>query len=535
MTQELPRFLNQPRLEQASMPTAGAASRPRRSARTTWGGRVERLLLGLATVWLATLLVPRQSFAQQPANVGLEASEEIFSLLAALNAAGYDTGLAAGTVDETREDVRSELAQRNLPVLPQLQKFYSDHRIAGNSGAELGQYLSLGLLLGPPPDFHLTVPTSDLPPDAKAVAGLVPLLKKFYAEANLVELWRKFQPCYNAEISRYSEPVRSAVTLTDAYLRFPSGAYLGRKYSIVMCLLGAPEEVQARIYGQDYYLLVTPSQGLKIPEIRHQYLHFLLDPLALKYASEIHQKEALLRWARPAPMLGQDFKDDFSLLLSECLIRAVELRIDKTPKAAAEKSVTEMAASGLILVPYFYGVLPGYEQQEASMNVFYKDLVLGIDLGREKKRLASVKFTPARPASALKPEAEALSEETRLLNQGDNLVFENRLPEAKAVFEMVLEKINPQSERALFGLGLVASNTRKPNLAEGYFRKTLETAHDQRLVTWSHVYLGRIYDLKGERRKALEQYRAASLTAGSYPEALRAVESGMARPFGSSD
>ena len=97
----------------------------------------------------------------------------------------------------------------------------------------------------------------------------------------------------------------------------------------------------------------------------------------------------------------------------------------------------------------------------------------------------------------------------------------------------VLERIDPRSERALFGMAVVASNTRKPDLAEDYFLRTLEAARDLRIATWARIYLGRLYDLKGRRQEALEQYRAASLTASSYPEALRAVQVGLQRPSGS--
>ena len=51
--------------------------------------------------------------------------------------------------------------------------------------------------------------------------------------------------------------------------------------------------------------------------------------------------------------------------------------------------------------------------------------------------------------------------------------------------------------------------------------------------TWGQIYLGCLDDISGEREKALAEYRAASLTAGSYPEALRAVQSGLSKPFGS--
>lgn len=486
-----------------------------------------------AVVVLLALLVlaaPSATLAQEPSNVSLDSNEQIFSVLAALNAAGYDTGLGAATGDKTRDEVRAKLAKKDIAVLPELKKFYEEHRIA-DSGTDLGQYVSLALLLGPPPKFALTVQASDLPPDAKKVAGLIPLLRKFYEEANLVAVWSSVQPDYQAAIERYSEPVRHSIELTDAYLRFPSGAYLGRKYSIDLCLLGSPDQVQARIYGSNYFLVVTPSKQLKVSEIRHQYLHFLLDPLAIKYAAEIHQKAPLLKFAREAPTLGQDFKDDFSLLLTECLIRAVELRMDRTPAQAASKSVNELTAAGLILVPHFYDMLVGYEKQESSLSVFYRNMVEAIDIGQVQGQLASVEFTP-RPAPPENAPQPGASELERLLDQGDNAIYENKYPEARAAFQTVLDKFDATNERALFGLAVVASNTRKPDTAEDYFRKVVETAGDVRLVTWSHIYLGRLYDLKGERTQALKQYRAASLTAARYPEALRAVQSGLAYPFG---
>lgn len=486
---------------------------------------VSCLLLGLLFLPFAR--------AQQSANVILDSNEQLFCALAALNAAGYDTGVGMNTGNDTREQVRALLAKKKLPVLAELEKFYAAHREGNDAGADLGQYVSLTLLLGPPPDFRLTVPQTDLPPDAKSVMGLVPILARFYKEADLIDLWVNLQPRSQAEVERYSDVVRKTITLADAYFRFPSGAYLGRTYTIYLDLMGAPEQVQARIYGSNYFLVVTPSKILKINEIRHQYLHFLLDPLAVKYASEIKQKSALSSKAREAPGLAADFKEDFALLVTECLIRAAELRMDKRPKAEAQKSVIELTASGLILVPYFYEALLDYEEQEATMNVFYKQMILGIDLRQELKRLAAVKFAP--PPVPEKAAAPAQSEGARLLDQGDNLIYRARYNEARAVFQTVLEKFDPKSERALFGLAVVASNTRKPDLAEEYFQKTLELARDLRLATWSRIYLGRLYDLRGKRQEALGQYRAASLTAGPYPEALRAVQSGLQRPFGSKE
>jgi tetratricopeptide (TPR) repeat protein len=470
--------------------------------------------------------VPLSSWAQQ-GKVLVESSEQLFCVLAALNDAGYDTGVEIETDSKAREALREALAGRQVPVLPDIRNFYEAHKIAGDPGRDLGQYISLALLLGPPPDFKLTVAQGDLPPDAKNVAGLLPLLKVFYKQADLLDLWARASVDSQSAIERYAAPVRRSIELTDAYLRFPAGAYLGRTYTIYLDLLGAPNQVQARIYGSNYYLVITPSKKLRIDYIRYYYLHFLIDPMAVKYAPEIHHAIALEALARKAPALRADFKDDFSLLVNECLIRAIELRMDKLPEAQATKQVQQLLASGFILVPYFYNFLQQYEKQDASMSLYYQQMIEGIHPDKIMGNLAGVHFTKPPVQAAAAPE---LSAKDRLLDQGDNDIYAGKYDEAKAAFEEVL-KTDPKSERALFGMAVAAGNTRKPDLARKYFEETLSAAHDLRIVTWSHIYLGRLDDINGDRKKALAQYHAASLTAGAYPEALRAVQNGLQMPF----
>jgi tetratricopeptide (TPR) repeat protein len=476
--------------------------------------------------WICT---PR-ALAQQAGNVSLQANEQIFSVLAALNAAGYDAGLGSETPSSPRLEARAWVSGHSPEVLPAITRYYAGHHLE-DPAADLGQYISLALLLGPAPDFKFAVADADLPPDAHAIKDLVPLLQRFYKEADLEGLWGKLQPKYEAAIASLSDPVRRMIAASDAYLRFPSGAYLGRNCTINLNLLGASGEVQARTYGENYYLVVGRSPELHLADIRHQYLHFLLDPLAVKYAIEIHQKEGLASLARPAPALGRDFKADFSLLLTECLIRAVELRMDRP--ARPQETINELTNAGLILVPYFYEALGDYAKQDASMNVFYRQMVLGITPAEERKRLANVRFSSAPAAPAAVHPAPAATEEDRLLDQADDLIYQGRYLEAKDAFQNVLDHVDVHSERALFGLAVIASNSRKPDTAEEYFKKTLEAARGLRIVTWSHIYLGRLYDVEDRRKDALDQYRAAAVTAAAFPEALRAAQSGLAQPFGS--
>ncbi len=471
------------------------------------------------------------SRAQQAGGVRLDSNEQLFAILAARIAAGVEPASSSEASLETRNQVSAFLGRKKIPVSAELRALFLEKQAGASSGDDLGQYVSLALLMGPPPDYKLTAPQADLPPDAKKLLGLLPLLKSFYDQANLTDLWAQMQPQIQEEINRQSPVIRRTIERSDAYLRFPSGDYLGRTYAIFLSPLGTPEQVHARIYGQNYYLVVTPSAEPKIAEIRHQYLHFLLDPLAIRYAREIQQKAELKVLTRPAPLLGSDFKEDFTLFVIECLIRAAELRMDKRPADEAERSLRDLAASGFILAPYFYSSLVEYEKQDAAMSIALKEMIERINPAQEKVKAAKVEFAPKAeaPAAAV---TLAMSEEELLLRQGENLIAEGKYPEARSAFKTVLETINDKSERALFGMAVVASNTRKPGLAEDYFRKTLEAAQNLWIVTWSHIYLGRLYDLQNDRQRALAQYRAASLTAGSFPDAWRAAQDGMQRPFG---
>ena len=488
----------------------------------------------LIAAFLAAVMAPTPARSQAAGNVLLESNEQLFCVLAALNAAGYDAGMGSSGAGETRRMVREYLQAQNPAILPELKKFYDDHRVKDDPARDLGQYISLALLVGSPPDFKLLVPNEEVPPDARDVMGFLPLLRTFYAQTKMQVIWGHVQRPYDEAVARYTDEVRQSFVVSEGYMRFPSGGYLGRTYAIYIDLMGAPEQVHARIYGLNYFLVITPSRDLKLNEIRFQYLHFLLDPLAAKYGAEIDQKVALRTYAMQAPLLGLDFKEDFSLLVTECLIRALELRMDKVPAADAQKRLDELTSQGLILIHYFYESLQVFEHQQESMTVYYKPMILAIDTHAEARRLFPVHFETHAPAVVAKTApAPVQSEEQRLLEQADDQFFQGKYLEAKTSYHTVLDKDNPNSERAIYGLAMVYANTRKPDLAEEYFQKALATAHDLRIITWSHIYMGRLDDLNGKRDAALVQYHAALLTAAAYPMALRAAQSGMEAPFGS--
>jgi hypothetical protein len=340
-------------------------------------------ILSLAAVCLLTL-----SGLRAAENLQLGASENLFAVLAAANAAGYDEGVSLPDNSPLRQQLRDYIAKQNLPVLPELKLFYRKHLLK-NGVQDLSQYISYALSVAGPPDFAWRTRDVDVPPDAMALAGFTPLLIEFYRQANLAELWNRSRPAYDKEMEKYHSPLVSTTSSVDGYLRVSAGGYLGRRFQVFVDLLGAPEQVQTRNYGDDAFVIVTPSEKPRIFDIRHAYLHFELDPITIKYGVELDQKRSLIDFAQTAP-LESNFKSDFVLLADESLIKAVESRLDKNPA-----EIDQAARQGYILAPFFSEQLPVFEKQQQGMRFYLADMIAAIDLKREDTRIAAIKFDAA--------------------------------------------------------------------------------------------------------------------------------------------
>src|SRR5262249_49684461 len=92
--------------------------------------------------------------------------------------------------------------------------------------------------------------------------------------------------------------------------------------------------------------------------------------------------------------LSSSFKYDISLMVNECLIRAIETRtsIPKSNESARIASVQRSVQEGFVLTRYFYEALGGFEKESIGMKDAYGNLLHGIDLERERKRAREVAF-----------------------------------------------------------------------------------------------------------------------------------------------
>jgi cytochrome c-type biogenesis protein CcmH/NrfG len=72
---------------------------------------------------------------------------------------------------------------------------------------------------------------------------------------------------------------------------------------------------------------------------------------------------------------------------------------------------------------------------------------------------------------------------------------------------------------------------KQPELAETLFQQALKSSPDESTAAWTHVYLGRLADLAGERDQATSHYKAVLALPGAPSGARQAAEEGLKKAF----
>jgi tetratricopeptide (TPR) repeat protein len=461
----------------------------------------------------------------------LDASPSLFTVMAAINAVGYKAENASTANHPLREAMQKELAKRNIPSLPAIKDFFDKHRKRTDS-AELGQYISFALSCSGPPSFEFTQREVEIPPDAAAMRDLSRLMAAFYKEADIEALWKAYQPIIDRYLERYHEPVTNTVLLVNSYLRQMTSGFKNRRFQIYIELQAAPNQIQTRSYADNYTVVITPSAEPRIFDVRHGYLHYLLDPMSTYNQEILNRKKSLIDHALRSQALSDAYKEDWLLLVTESLIKAVESRLDHKPAV-----IQEALKEGYILAPYFAEALPIYEKQETGMLLYYKEMIQAIDLIKEDKRLTTVEFNKESAARPLvktppPPPEPPVTGAAKTLKDAEEAFGERRLDKAKQLFQSVLQQTDklPQHASAYYGLGRIALlesaaaktvEDKEKNLddAERLFQKSLDCEPDPFDRGWDTVYLGRLAIAEGDKEKALKLLNSVLTMEGATDKA----------------
>ena len=235
-----------------------------------------------------------------------------------------------------------------------------------------------------------------------------------------------------------------------------------------------------------------------------------------------------------APALDNAYKTNFQLLVTKSLAHAVQARMRYESEERKRQRIAEHLRQGFILAPYFFDKLEEYEKQPQAFRRYYETMIGDINMRHEAARIQNVKFAErlqARPRAPRRVAKPQISEEDSLLSQAEGLLQLNELNRARRLYEQVIERNGQGIGQANYGLGRIALDEADPDLALEHFSAAAEKADDARIRAMSHIYMGRIQDILGNRDQAEWHYQSALDSGDTSPIIRRFGEEGLDRPF----
>lgn len=491
--------------------------------------------------------------------VSLQTSEAMFDIGVALNACGYDDGLneSAPVRKTVREEVNqaTEASAAARAARDKLCLYIDQHQLS-DPAQNLAQYVSLALYLTPPPSLTPTVDEQQLPPDANGVLLMLPLVRRFAQDIDLHAIWVENRPVYDALLKELHGPLTQMIVKTNYYLKMPAATYTGRRFLVVIEPMLSPEETNARVYGADYVVVASPKNGqIHMHLVRHVYLHYMIEPLLYSRPGDMIRMQPILKTVAFAP-LAFNFKNDVTALLVECMIRAIEARLMNTgvkivqipanlPRSEAEpyelarnqslvkdaqvreQAVQHDMAEGYVVTQYFYNQLLGFERSPDSISQAMGPIVFSMDVNSIVSHARQIVFAKYGHGDLLSREPET----PQGLDLAEIKLMKGDVAGATAIAQKALQDHTGDPGRAEFILARADLMNNHVGSAVTAFQKTVTESKNTRLVAWSHIFLGRIYDVEDEREQAVAEYKAALKSRDGQPDTLAAAQAGLKKPF----
>jgi tetratricopeptide (TPR) repeat protein len=501
-------------------------------------GMFFRQLITLFLVAGVAAAVP--AFGQSTSNIVVDSDVRLFTVMAALNAAGFDIEIAS-QYHPVRAEVRKFAEGVDPGLLQRLRAFYLSRKGNESDEAQFAKYVSLAVVLTSPPDLRLAFREELLPPDARNVAGFAELAREFYQQARISQRWAELQPQYDAAIDQLGPRIRDTILRTDAYLRIPFGVAAVRTLAIYVELAAPVNSVNVRNYQDDYFVVLGPSNSPQTEDVRHTYLHFQLDSLVARDVTKFKDGPSLLTLIKGVAGVDSRYSGDFRVMATESLIRAIEARIDGVAQDGVRQVLDNHYRSGLLLVPYLYDELMRSEEREDGIREYFGEIASALDVKDEQQRFQQTfhqiripEQTPVFRTEAPKaPEPPPADPVRELLKQAEAAFNGGDTETARRAFEKVLADYSRDNGSAFYGLGLIASRDGDSEEAQEYFERTVQSdTAEPSMKVWSYIFLGRIQDLDCNRDRAVEYYRQAIQTGDNTRNAQAAARAGAERPFG---
>lgn len=383
--------------------------------------------------------------------VDFQVDARLIVVMAALEAAGFDSVPVGEEPSAFRTQVRKDLAQLDPDLRRRLRSFYERNKLPAPATAadQAARYISLAFALGPTPELEPPARSEELPRSLLEVLDFAPLLKDFYRLANMEELLPGYIRSYQAEGDRLRRPTAEMVRAVLSYLhtqpimvtserllvkspttpkkdepkRYTTREH-PRRFSIVPDLLGVTGAINFRVIGDAYYAVLPAGTDPASSELRRAYLQYIVDPLVLRFNRQIAERREQIKLIITArEKAGASVSPDVYLTVSRSMVAAADARFDEARKleslreearvklAAAKDENTRRALSnefqansrgveeetiarladdyehGALLAFFFADQLKGTESSGFDVASFFVDMIGSFDPKREAARL----------------------------------------------------------------------------------------------------------------------------------------------------
>lgn len=408
---------------------------------------------------------PAATFDLAEFGVQLQPDSRLITMMAALDAAGFDPTPAGKEPSAFRQLVRKDQSGLDAGLRERLSNFYQRSKLPAPAKAadQAARYISLAYAMGQPPLFEAPERSEELPTGVLEVLDFVPLMREFYNKSGIAERLVAYTRAYQAEGDRLkpaaAEMVRSVlsylhtrpilVSTERVRVKSPDKKHSSavvystrqheRRFYIVPDLMAAPGTVNLRVIADDYYAIIPETTDPTSSELRRGFFQFVIDPLVLKFNKQIAaQREQVKQLIDARTKAEAMVSPDVFVVVRQSMVAAFDARYEESMRLAAVMSLqrrrleqakddaarsaiakeaeaaraaiadetiarlAEEYESGAVLDFYYADQLRDFQSSGFDVGNFIAEVVAGFDVTKESKRLAEISSARERALAARK-------------------------------------------------------------------------------------------------------------------------------------
>ena len=312
-----------------------------------------------------------------------DANENLFTAYAFMNAAGFDQDWSE--MHKIRIEIRSHLdTTLNNNLKEKMKKFYQQH----NAG--FSSYGKYALLLSKAPEFKIESLLLKQETVLAELEGLNDLIRAFYNQAKIKELWKKYKPIIQAINDEYQPFSETALNEIIEYCKLEADYFTKKASRIYFSVCPQMSHFTAyttEINGTMYIIHGPTKSKPSTGAFYHEALHHVINPLTEKFIKQVIQYEELLEVTNDKRKIGYN---DWESNVNDSFCRTLSMVLNginsKHPREEVKDWVLNEYKFGFILCMHIFEKLIDYEKDGRTFSDFYPHFFESINIEKEKKR-----------------------------------------------------------------------------------------------------------------------------------------------------